>query len=96
MGALNGANEHKFPTIRDLRDALSRLCDLGLGDLPTQVTVVPASTIFAVARATAPAEMANHTKPPLMIELMNDTGRMAPVIISADYLDTAKLPMYPQ
>ena len=54
------ATEDKFPTIRDLRDALTLLCNLGLGELATQVTVVPASTIIAVARITGPKQMAAH------------------------------------
>lgn len=90
------ATEDKFPTIRDLRDALTLLCNLGLGELATQVTVVPASTIVAVARIIGPKQMAAHgDKPPLMIELDQVNGRMAPVIVSADFLDTSKYPLPP-
>lgn len=35
------ATEDKFPTLRDLRDGLTRLIDEGLGDLAAQIIIVP-------------------------------------------------------
>lgn len=80
------ATENKFPTIRDLRDRLSELVNLGLGDLPTQLTVVPPSTIIAVAHIFS--ENKPSDKPPLMLEFGGVDGRMGAIVISTDYLGT--------
>jgi hypothetical protein len=80
------ATEDKFPTVRDLRDALSRLCDLGLGEMPTQVTIVPASTMIAVARALDHEAVVTAGKPPLMIEFGSKSDGLGAVLVSVDYL----------
>jgi hypothetical protein len=87
------ASEDKFPTIRDLRDRLTHLVELGLGDLPVQVVIVPGSTMVAVARATHPDQMKAAGKPPLMIEFDGQEGRMPPTMVSCDFLDTKKYPL---
>lgn len=80
--------ESEFPTIQDLRDRLTELIELGLGDHPVQIVIVPATTMKAVCIATGPMP-ANDYRPPLMIELGVDrTERMAVTIVSTDYLNS--------
>lgn len=85
-------SENKFPTIADMRDALTRLVDLGLGDHPVQILVVPETTIDVVARAHGEPPSG---KPALMIEFEAVAGRLPPSIICSDRLTgnstTAKL-----
>jgi hypothetical protein len=80
--------EDKFPTIRDLRDSLSRLIDAGLGDLPVQIVICPVSTMEAVARSTGGPEW-DGTKRALMIELGSSDGRLPTSMVSADYLQSS-------
>lgn len=77
------ASENNFPTIRDLRDTLSELVGLGLGDLPTQLVIVPDSTLQAIARVAAPLGYV-HDKAALMVEFEGVDGRMPVVIYSTD------------
>ncbi|MGZ6195517.1 MAG: hypothetical protein ACXWML_09830 [Candidatus Binataceae bacterium] len=77
------ATEEKFPTLRDLRDGLTRLIDAGLGDLPTQVLVVPASTLACVARYLVPELGQNHR--PKMIEFEPVEGRLGALIYTTDF-----------
>lgn len=77
------AHESNFPTIRDLRDALSRLVDQGLGDQAAQIIIVPDSTLQAISRIVAPAGY-SHDKPALMIEFGGVDGRMPVLVYSTD------------
>jgi hypothetical protein len=74
--------ENKFPTLRDLRDKLSQLVNMGLGDHPAQIIIVPDSTLQAVAKASVP-EWAND-KPALMVEFDGVDGRMPVLVYSTD------------
>lgn len=85
------ANESQFPTIRDLRDCLTELVELGVGELPTQVTIVPSSTMIVVARAINPKQF--HGKAPLMIEFGSQHGRIGAVPVSCDYLGNTSMPL---
>lgn len=73
--------ESTFATIRDVRDRLSELVERGLGDLPTQILIVPDSTLQAIARNSGPDGYDNSRKPALMIDLEGDGVRM-PVCIT--------------
>jgi hypothetical protein len=75
-------SENEFPTIRDLRDGLTRLIDAGLGDHPVQVLVVPDATIQAIARTAAPDF--DGAKPALMVELGSTEGRIPVAVLSTD------------
>ena len=81
---MTAKSENLFPTIHDLREALSSLIDRGLGDLAVQIVVAPDSTIQSLARAFDPGY---RGKPALMIDLTRGTdGRLPVAIISADRL----------
>jgi hypothetical protein len=71
--------ESTFPTIRDARDALAQLVDKGLGDLPIQLVIVPASTLAVIAKD------AGHTgpKPALMVEITAHDGAESGVLLYA-------------
>lgn len=71
--------ESQFPTIADARDVLQRLVDKGLGELPVQVLVVPASTLALLAKD------AGHTgsKPALMIEMSERDGAEMGILITS-------------
>lgn len=74
--------ESDFPTIIDLRVALSALIDLGLGSLAVQILVAPDSTLQAISRTLAPDYVG---KPALMIDLTQGIdGRLPVAIISTD------------
>lgn len=77
-------SENTFPTIADFHERLAELVKAGLGDMPVQVLIVPASTIIAITKITAPDEA--HGKPALMIEFDGYSGRMGQCIVSCDYL----------
>lgn len=78
------ATENTFPTISDLHMFLGGLIESGLGALPTQVTVVPDSTLQAVAKIVAGGAI--PIKPALMIESGSVDGRMGAMLVSCDYL----------
>src|SRR6476619_4114643 len=82
--AMTAKPECNFPTIADLRDGLTRLVNGGLGDLPVQVLVVPASTMQAIALSAG--HVSEH--PALMIELdpAEGSGRLPAQVLSADHL----------
>lgn len=75
--------ENRFPTLRDLRDRLNELVDMGLGDQPAQIIIVPDSSLQAIARASAPAGYV-HNKPALMVEFDGVDGRLPVLIYSVD------------
>jgi hypothetical protein len=77
-------SESDFPTIRDLREALSELIERGLGDLAVQIVVAPDSTMQALARCLEP----NYSgKPALMIDVARGTdGRLPVALISTERL----------
>lgn len=77
------ATENKFPTIRDFRDKLTELVELGLGDQPVQIIIVPDSSLQAIARVVAPPDF-KHEKPALMVEMDGKDGRMPVLIYSTD------------
>jgi hypothetical protein len=81
------ADESKFPTILDLRDALSRLIELGVGQFPVQVLIAPGSTMVAVAKVTGAPMAAHDNRPPLMIEFDGAQGRIGPSLVSTEYLE---------
>lgn len=58
------ASENEFPTIKELRDQLSKLVSAGLGELPFQIVVAPDSTIQALAKHYS----RQQTKPAIMVE----------------------------
>ena len=90
------ATENKFPTIRDLRDSLSELVTKGVGDHPVQVVIVPATTMYAVAKVTAGKHVDEATgRPPLMIEFViaASDGRLPVAFVSADYLSGTRSPV---
>lgn len=69
--------ESEFPTIRDLRDALSELVADGFGDLPVQIVIVPDSTLQAIGR------MPDGGPPAVMIDLVVDgSPRIPPSMVS--------------
>lgn len=76
--------ENKFPTINDLIAGLTKLAEIGLGELPIQVLVAPDSTMQAIARQIAGPDY--DGRPALMIDLTAtaETGRIAAAIMSAD------------
>lgn len=84
--------ENEFPTIRDLRDALNRLVDGGLGDLPVQVLIAPDSTMQAIARVAGGAAY-DSNKPAIMIELDGPDGssRLPPSIVSTERMSGGQL-----
>lgn len=77
------ASENNFPTIRDIRDKLSKLVELGLGDQPAQIVIVPASTIQAIARVVAPPGYV-HDKPALLVEFEGVDGRLPVLVYTTD------------
>lgn len=81
--------EHKFPTIRDVRDKLSELVELGLGDQPAQIVVVPDATLQAIARVVAPSGY-KHDKPALLVEFDGIGGRMPVCIYTTDQMQTRR------
>jgi hypothetical protein len=84
--------ESRFPTIRDLRDALNRLVDGGLGDLAVQVVIAPDSTMQAIARV-AGGPTYDAKKPAIMIELdgPDGSGRLPPSIVSTERMSSSQL-----
>lgn len=79
--------ESEFPTIRDLRDGLTKLVEQGIGDLPVQIVIVPGSTMEAVARIVGGKDY-DATKRALMIELEPADGvaRFPVSLVSTDYI----------
>ena len=75
--------ESKFPTIKDLRDTLNKLIEKGFGELSVQITVVPDSTLQAIAFG-----MGNKSsdKPAIMIEFEPIGGRISASFISEQRL----------
>jgi hypothetical protein len=85
-----GRPESEFPTIRDLRDGLTRLIDGGFGDLPVQIVIVPSSTMEALARDTQGPDY-DPAKPALLVELDTPSpARMSVTMLSAEYLKDGK------
>lgn len=80
--------ESEFPTIRAMQQALARLVDKGLGDLPIQILVAPDSTLQAIAQTIRPA----GGPPALMIDLESDTPGLPVSIISTDRMGGAGMP----
>lgn len=82
-----GRPESDFPTISDLREALTSLIERGLGDLAVQILVAPDSTMQAVARNLDPSHD-HQGKPALMIDLTGGKGGRLPVaLISTERLN---------
>lgn len=83
---MTARSENNFPTICDVRNALTALVERGLGDLAVQIIVAPDSTMQAIARDVSGAGY-DGTRPALMIDLTRgDGGRMPVAIISTDRL----------
>lgn len=76
--------EDKFPTIADTVKALTELVDLGLGELPTMLVMVPDSTMQALSRA---AGHSNDAQPALIIEIPVDGKRLPVSLICQDRLN---------
>ena len=79
-------NRSRFPTLRDLRDALSELIetDATLADLPVQVIVVPDVTLQEIGRSLRPG----HDRPAQMIDLLVDGSPRLPVgIVSTERME---------
>lgn len=72
-------SESEFPTITDARDALQSLVDKGFGELPVQMVIVPASTLFLLAKD------AGHvgSKPALMLEMTASAGAELGLLIAS-------------
>lgn len=85
------ATENHFPTLRDLRDKLSELVDLGLGDQPAQIIIVPDSSLQAIARIVAPPGYV-HNKPALMVEFDAVAGRLPVLIYSTERMSGRNMP----
>jgi len=85
------ATEDRFPTIRDLRDGLSKLVEQGLGDLPLQVIIAPDSTMQAVAKVVVP-EHDTSVKPALLIEFDGIDGRLPMMMVSCDRMQGREMP----
>lgn len=89
--------ENRYPTIRDLRDAMTKLVNDGLGDHPVQVVIAPASTMWAVMRnVRLPHTNVDEPidgRPPLMIEFpLDGVDRIGVCLVSTDYLSGTSLP----
>lgn len=78
------AEENEFPTIRNLRDRLSTLIEMGLGDLAVQIVVVPDSTIQSLAKHCF--EQAPYAKPAIMIEFEVDARAFGISFITTERL----------
>ncbi|MCF1502931.1 hypothetical protein L0F51_04015 [Afifella sp. H1R] len=85
----NPRPENEFPTVKDMSQAIDHLVELGLGDFPVQLLVVPVSTIEAIARTVDPALPPRpEGKASLMVQLDGAGEARLPVtILSAGYLD---------
>ena len=86
------ATEDKFPTLRDLRDGLSRLIDEGMGDLAAQIIIVPDSTLQAVAKVTGAPGWNAQTDKAKLIEFDGVDGRLPMMMLTADYVNGKDMP----
>ena len=83
--------ENEFATVADTAKSFAELVKRGLGELPVQITVVPASTMRAIASAYGHKD--DVSKPALMIELSQESEHRFPVaLVSTDYLEGKKQP----
>lgn len=86
------ATEDKFPTLRDLRDGLTRLIDEGLGELAAQIIIVPDSTLQAVAKVTGAPGFNPTTDKAKLIEFDGVAGRMPMMMLTVDYVSGKDMP----